>query len=155
MYNRYKDLNKFIIESEKLQIEEDYYVCLSKPEDYDIVAYLGEKAKELEIWKPLLIFLATHIYELDNAVQQRYEKWYHQIFTDDLAVIVIDKIDTIRLTYYGTIENTEYDVVFELKGIETDLEHPLSQAFGRFRIKRFGLKNLPLEEWKKWEEWDR
>ena len=146
MYNRYDDINKFITDIDKLEMDNEGTVCISKEEDYYIWVCLEDQMERFEELKPVIIKIAEHICELDNTVQRYYEKccenskrYYKERyntddFEDPLVIVYIDEPNIITLEYWGARENTQYLVMFE----EID---------DKFILKSFGsVEDIP-ENW--------
>ena len=91
------------------------------------------------VLKPFISFVAKSICELDNTVQ-KFDSQHNWIgpsaqFHYDIAVIFIDN-PYIILEYWGTEENTQFDVVFE-------------HDKGKFFLRSFGtIQDIP----ENWEE---
>lgn len=113
MYNRYGDIEKFITDPDKLQITNDSEVYISSEDNYDIVFDLQGHSEEFEQLKPFITFVARSVCELDNMAQ-KFDKLYsgNSQFNYIVAIIFIDN-PYIIFRYWGTEENTEFDVVFE------------------------------------------
>lgn len=146
MYNRYSDIDKFITDPDKLHIENGTEVSISSEENYNIVVDLQGHAEEFEQLKPWIVFVTKRICELDNTVQ-KFDRWYHKNDQQDQngqfpypyvpAVVLLDDPYVI-LEYWGTEENTEFDVVFEY-------------CAEMFTLKSFGtIRNIPSD----WEQTD-
>lgn len=135
MHNRYSDIGKFITDSSQLKLEGNSEVYISSEENYDIVVDLDEQSSKFEELKPFIVFIAKHVCELDN-IAQRYIRLNHpgSQFPYNLAIIYIDSHDTIRFDYWGTIENTQFSVVFKDEGNE-------------FKLKGFGLRDDIPDNW--------
>ena len=139
MYDRYADMEKFITDPDKLQIVNGSEVYISSEYDYDIAVDLQGHVEEFERLKPFIVFVAKSICELDNTVQ-KFDSQHNWIgpsaqFHYDIAVVFIDD-PYIILEYWGTEENTQFDVVFE-------------HDKGKFFLKSFGtIQDIP----ENWEE---
>ena len=73
-FNRYGDLSKFITDLDLLQATGDGGVYISNEDNYDIAVYLETCYASFDEVKPFIVFLATQICELDNAVQRFHRK---------------------------------------------------------------------------------
>ena len=73
-FNRYGDLSKFITDPDLLQATGDGGVYISNEDNYDIAVYLETCYASFDEVKPFIVFLATQICELDNAVQRFHRK---------------------------------------------------------------------------------
>lgn len=137
MYNRYGDIKKFITDANELKIVNGSEVYISSEENYDIVVDLDRRSDQFEKLKPFIAFAAENICRLDNIVQKFDRTSYHTTgFPYDLAAVSLDEPDIIRLTYWGTRENTVFDVVFEQKDSE-------------FILKSFGMQDDIPADWEK------
>lgn len=137
MYNRYGDIKKFITDANELKIVNGSEVYISSEENYDIVVDLDRRSDQFEKLKPFIVFAAENICRLDNIVQKFDRISYHTTgFPYDLAAVSLDEPDIIRLTYWGTRENTVFDVVFEQKDSE-------------FILKSFGMQDDIPADWEK------
>ncbi len=74
MYNRYKDISKFINDINQLCVADDGYVYISKEEDYDIAVDMEGCYASFDVVKPFIVLLTKHICELDNLVQRFNQK---------------------------------------------------------------------------------
>lgn len=138
MYNRYNDLKKFITDSSELKIVNNSEVYVSSEDNYDIVIDLDGQIDKFEKLKPFIIFITKHICELDNIAQRFSSLCHHndRKFSFELEIVYIDETDVVRLEYWGTSENTVFDVVFRYINNE-------------FVLEKFGmLDNIPYD----WEE---
>lgn len=125
MYNRYSDVTKFVTDPSKLQIANGSEVYISSEENFDIVVDLQNQAEKFEQLKPFIAFVAQSVCELDNTAQ-KFDKLHSGSgqFPYIVAIIFIDD-PYIIFRYWGTEENTEFDVVFE-------------HSEGKFTLKGFG-----------------
>lgn len=136
MYNRYDDIEKFITDPDKLQMTNGSEVYISCEEDFDIVVDLQGHTDEFEQLKPYIAFIAWNVCDLDN-IAQKFDKLHSGSgqFPYSVAVIFIDDPFVI-FEYWGTEENTQFDVVFE-------------HSEGKFMLKSFGtVLNISPD----WEE---
>lgn len=113
MYNRYADIDKFVTDPDKLQITNGSEVYISKEDDYDIVVDLQGHTEDFEQLKPFISFVAKNICELDN-IAQRFDSLHNKSgqFPYVVAIVFVDD-PYIIIEYWGTEENTQFDVVFE------------------------------------------
>lgn len=70
MYDRYKDISKFITDPDKLEIANDGYVYISGENDYDIAVDMEDCYGSFDEVKPYIAIIASHINELDNLAQR-------------------------------------------------------------------------------------
>ena len=90
----------------------------------------GEESKFEEL-KPYIIFVAKNLCKMD-CIAQKYSRDSEFAYRYEVAYICLNVKDIISLRYYGMIENTEFDVVFQYVN-------------GDFILKSFGMvKNIPL-----------
>ena len=139
MYDRYADMEKFITDPDKLQIVNGSEVYISSENDYDIAVDLQGRVEEFERLKPFIVFVAKSICELDNTVQKfdSRHSWNRPggQFQYQIAAVFVDD-PYIILEYWGTEENTQFDVVFE-------------HDKGKFLLRSFGtMQDIP----ENWEE---
>ena len=138
MYNRYNDLGKFITDISELKIKNGSEVSISSEKDYDIVIDLDDRVGEFEELIPFIAIVARSICELDNMAQSfdvLHLKGSWQ-FPYDLEIVYLDRPNIVRLEYWGTIENTVFDVCFEYKD-------------NKFVLKSFGLREDIPDDWDK------
>ncbi len=131
MYDRCADLAKFITEPQELRLVNGSEVYISREEDYNIVVDLAGREELLEQLKPSMIFVAQHLFELDNMAQ-KFDRLHggSRRFPYFVAIVYIDG-PYIILEYWGSEENTQFDVVFE-------------RQEGGFRLNSFGtILNIP------------
>ena len=136
MYNRYSDATKFVTDPSKLQIVNGSEVYISSEENYDIVVDLQGHTEEFERLKPFITLVAQSICDLDNTTQ-KFDNLHSKSsqFPYVVAIVFIDEPNVI-LEYWGTEENTQFDVVFEHND-------------GMFTLKSFGtILNIPPD----WEQ---
>ena len=70
----HRDISKFITDPDLLQAKGDGGVYISNEDNYDIAVYLETCYASFDEVKPFIVFLATQICELDNAVQRFHRK---------------------------------------------------------------------------------
>ena len=70
MYDRYGDISKFITDPDRLVMEHDKSVYISREEDYDIWVDMEACCEYFEKIKPFIVTVAKHICEMDNTVQR-------------------------------------------------------------------------------------
>lgn len=134
MYNRYADIEKFVTDPDELQITNGSEVYISSEDNYDIVVDLQGHTEDFEQLKPFISFVAKNICELDN-IAQKFDNLHSKSsqFPYVVAVVFVDNPYVI-LEYWGTEENTQFDVVFEFNK-------------GKFLLKSFGtIQSIP-EDW--------
>lgn len=136
MYNRYADIEKFVTDPDELQITNGSEVYISSEDNYDIVVDLQGHTEDFEQLKPFISFVAKNICELDN-IAQKFDNLHSKRsqFPYVVAVVFVDNPYVI-LEYWGTEENTQFDVVFEHNN-------------EKFLLKSFGtIQDIP----ENWEE---
>lgn len=138
MYDRYNDIDKFITDPDKFRVVNGSEVYISSEDNYNIVVDLQGHTEEFEQLKPFIVLVAKNICRLDNIVQkferQQNRNGSSSQFQYNIAVVFIDD-PYIILEYWGTEENTQFDVVFEY-----DKEKFLLKSFGT-------IQDIP-ENWK-------
>lgn len=116
MYDRYNDIDKFITDPDKFRVVNGSEVYISSEDNYNIVVDLQGHTEEFEQLKPFIVLVAKNICRLDNIVQkferQQNRNGSSSQFQYNIAVVFIDD-PYIILEYWGTEENTQFDVVFE------------------------------------------
>lgn len=112
MVNRYHDNQKLITDPEKLQLTDHSEVVISTEENYDIVVDLKGNTADFERLKPFIAFVAQSLCALDHTAQ-KFNGLYSRSsrFPYDVKIIFVDPPYVI-LEYWGTEENTQFDVVF-------------------------------------------
>ena len=136
MYNLYNDIEKFVIDPNKLQVVNGSEIYISSEENYNIVVDLQGHTDEFEQLKPFIITVVQNVCELDNTAQ-KFDKLQSGSphFPYVVSIIFID-YPYVIFEYWGTEENTQFDVVFEHND-------------GKFTLKSFGtISNIPSN----WEE---
>ncbi len=125
MYNRYNDIEKFVIDPNKLQVVNGSEIYISIEENYNIVVDLQGHTDEFEQLKPFIITVVQNVCELDNTAQ-KFDKLQSGSphFPYVVSIIFID-YPYVIFEYWGTEENTQFDVVFEYNE-------------GTFALKSFG-----------------
>ena len=139
MYDRYNDIDKFITDPDKFRVINGSEIYISSEDNYNIVVDLQGHTEEFEQLKPFIVLVAKNICRLDNIVQkferQQNRNGSSSQFQYNIAVVFIDD-PYIILEYWGTEENTQFDVVFE-------------HDKGKFFLKSFGtIQDIP----ENWEE---
>lgn len=138
---RYADETRLTLDANELKLTDGTLVRIYEEDKwYDEVCIdLKESAAKFEELKPYLIFIAKNLCKMDAIVQKYYSSLKKNTsFADgyEVAYLCLDEPDGIRLTYYGTHENTEFDVIFQHINDE-------------FILKSFGMvKNIP-PDWDK------
>ena len=102
-FNRYGDLSKFITDPDLLQVTGDECIYISNANDYDIAVDLETCYASFDEVKPFIAFLATQIYELDNAAQRFHRK--KRVKNSQLEVVFEYKENKFFLWTYGAIDN--------------------------------------------------
>ena len=117
----------------ELKLTEDAQVLIyygDKQYDEVTIDLEGEESKFDEL-KPYIIFVAKNLCKMD-CIAQKYSRDSEFAYRYEVAYIHLNVRDIISLRYYGMIENTEFDVVFQYVN-------------GDFILKSFGMvKNIPL-----------
>lgn len=136
---RYNDKNRLIADADELQLTNEAEVMIYREDKWqdEIVVDLEGQPDKFEELKPFIVFAAENLCKMDY-IAQKYEYNRDTGFADHFVVayICLDTPDRIKLTYYGTVENTEFDVVFQYIN-------------GGFILRSFGMiKNIP-PDWDK------
>lgn len=133
IHERYTDNSKLVMDINELKLTEDALVLIyygDKRYDEVTVDLEGEESRYEEL-KPYIIFVAKNLCKMD-CIAQKYSRDSEFAHRYEVAYIRLNVKDIISLRYYGMIENTEFDVVFQYVN-------------GDFILKSFGMvKNIPL-----------
>ena len=136
MYNRYNDIEKFVIAPNKLQVVNGSEIYISSEENYNIVVDLQGHTDEFEQLKPFIITVVQNVCELDNTAQKFDKLQSGSLYFPCVVSIIFIDYPYVIFEYWGTEENTQFDVVFE-------------HSEGKFTLKSFGtISNIPSN----WEE---
>ena len=125
MYNRYNDIEKFVIDPNKLQVVNGSEVYISSEENYNIVVDLQSHTDEFEQLKPFIITVVQNVCELDNTAQKFDKLQSGSLYFPCVVSIIFIDYPYVIFEYWGTEENTQFDVVFE-------------HSEGKFTLKSFG-----------------
>ncbi|MCI8409458.1 MAG: hypothetical protein HFJ09_09360 [Lachnospiraceae bacterium] len=137
IHNRYNNKSKLITNINEFQLTNETEVIIYREEQYydEIVVDLERQVDKFDELKPFIGFVAENLSKMD-CIAQKYDG--DDKFAENYAIahICLDAPDTIKLTYFGTFVNTEFDVVFQCLN-------------GELVLKSFGLtKNIP-SDWNK------
>ena len=131
---RYNDSNRLITDENELQLSDEAEVMVYREGKWDdeIVVYLDGQTDKFEELKPFIVFVAENLCKMDY-IAQKYDRDSKFVDHYTVAYIRLDMPDKIKLTYYGMVENTEFDVVFQYMD-------------GEFILKSFGMiKDIPYD----------
>lgn len=138
MYKRYADENNLITDVNELQLSDQSEVLIYREDEWydEIVVILSGQEDRFEELKPLISLAAKNLCEMDYMAQRYSALHGDNEFADGYVVsyICFPDSDLISLTYYGTNENTEFDVVFQYRN-------------DRFLLKSFGMNKDVKEDW--------
>ncbi len=172
MYNRFSDISKFILHSDRLKVVNNYEVYISNEEDHDIYVDIedynfkpteDEKLSQskldkysnnlnivpqaFDLLKPLIIDVARSICKLDNLVQE-YNKemdnsYDYSIYGDD---------DFHYELPYVLLKKPSL-VILNYVGcrINTEFHVIFEYEHNAFYFKSFGLNKTLLEKWQNFE----
>lgn len=118
LLKRYHDKKNLITDVNALQLSNTAEVLIYHEDAWypEVTVDLGgskEKFQELKSW---IVFVANHLCEMDYTAQKYSALRDNNCgFADGyvVAYISLREPDLISLTYYGTCENTEFDVIFQ------------------------------------------
>ncbi|MDE7424768.1 MAG: hypothetical protein K2N51_13945 [Lachnospiraceae bacterium] len=132
IHKRYNNKSKLITDTNKLQLTNETEVIIYREEQYydEVVVDLEGQVDKFDELKPLIGFVAENLCKMD-CIAQKYDG--DDKFAENYAIayVCLESPNTIKLTYFGTFVNTEFDVVFQY--IKEDLV-----------LKSFGtMKNIP------------
>ena len=130
IFKRYNDKNSLITDANELQLSATSEVVIYREDEWygDVLFDLEGKKERFKELKPLILFIAENLCELD-CIAQKYSALHEDDnFADGyvVAYVCFREPDLISLTYYGTYENTEFDVVFQYRN-------------NKFILKSFGM----------------
>ena len=113
-HKRYNDEKRLITDRNQLQLTNGTEVVIYREDAFheDIVVELEGQADQFEELKPLIAFAAANLCEMD-CVAQEYDGDGQFAERYEAAYVCLDAPDRVRITYFGTCENTEFDVVFQ------------------------------------------
>lgn len=173
MYDRYKDISKFITDPDKLEIADDGYVYISGENDYDIAVNMNCYGSFDEV-KPYIALIAEHINELDNLVQrfdhrkrvkkngysegripsssgiERYD--YNKCMEDDPDPRMQRFPFELAVIYIEKPNFVTFDYWCTDFNSEIDVEFELKN--GKFFMRRFGMFDLIPDDWDN-DVWDK
>lgn len=137
IHKRYNDKSKMITDINKLQITNETEVIIYDGDKFynEVVVSLKGQVDKFDELKPFIGFVAENLSKMD-CIAQKYDG--HDKFDENYAIayVCLNAPDIIKLTYFGMIMNTEFDVVFQCLN-------------GELVLKSFGtVKNIP-------SNWDR
>lgn len=132
---RYNNDLQLIVDANSLKLTDKTQVVIYREGKWDdeIAIDLEDQAEKFEELKPYLLFISQNLCKMDIIVQKYSALHDSNKFADGyvVAYILLDMPDGIIVGYYGTKENTEFDVVFE---------HVNNELI----LKSFGMqKNIP------------
>lgn len=137
IHKRYNNKSKLITNINEFQLTNETEVIIYLEEQYydEVVVDLEGQTDKFDELKPLIGFVAENLCKMD-CIAQKYDG--DDKFAENYAIayVCLDSPNTIKLTYFGTFVNTEFDVVFQYIN-------------GELILKSFGtMKNIP-------SDWDR
>ncbi len=140
---RYTDPEKLISNIDELELTDAGEVLIYRGDQWygEVTVNLEGKEEKFEELKPMIADAAKHLWEMD-LIAQRYDALYGDgrfAFSYEAVYICLCPFDEMSVRYYGMLENTEFDVVFQCDG-------------DKLLLKRIGMrKNIPLN-WDKNQE---
>lgn len=114
IHERYNNKSQLITDPNSLQLTSGTEVVIYREDQWhdEVFVDLEEQAGQVEELKPLIVFVAENLCKMD-CIAQKYSKDNKFAFGYVVAYVCIDMPDRVTLTYFGTLENTEFDVVFQ------------------------------------------
>lgn len=118
LLKRYHDKKNLIMDENALQLSNTAEVLIYRGDAWytEVTVDLKGREEKFQELKPWIVFVANHLCEMDY-IAQRYSALRDNNcgFADGyvVAYISLREPDLICLTYYGVVENTEFDVVFQ------------------------------------------
>lgn len=137
IHKRYNNKSKLITDINKLQRTNETEVIIYDGDKFynEVVVNLNGQVDKFDELKPFIGFVAENLSKMD-CIAQKYDGDDKFAENYEIAYICLNAPDIIKLTYFGTFVNTEFDVVFQCLN-------------GELALKSFGtVKNIPLD-------WDR
>lgn len=134
IYKRYNDESKLITNTDEFQLINETEVLIYREDQWygEVIVDLGSQADKFDELKPFIRLVAENLCKMD-CIAQKYNGDNKFAENYAIAYICLDVPDTIKLTYFGTFVNTEFDVVFQYTN-------------GKLILKSFGtVKNIPLD----------
>ena len=138
VHKRYDDKSRLIADMDEYKLTDGAEVIVYREDQWheDVAVILRGQEGAFEELKPLIAFTALHLCEMD-FMAQKYSGLYGGDGKFDehfeAAYIRLVPPEEIRLTYFGAVENTEFDVVFWYGG-------------DGLLLKSFGMeKNIPAD----------
>lgn len=117
IYQRYKDSGKLITDVHELELIQNAQVLIYREDQWydEVFVDLEGRAERFEKLKPHIVFVAENLSKMDTIAQKYSELHGNRSFADsfEVAYILLDAPDRIRLGYYGMRENTEFEVIFQ------------------------------------------
>ena len=117
LQRRYNDKKNLITDRSELQLSSTEEVLIYREDEWhdEIVVDLEGRKEKFEELKPLIVFVAENLCEMDYIAQKYSALCGDHEFVDGyvVAYVCLRDPDLISLTYYGTCENTQFDVVFQ------------------------------------------
>lgn len=117
IYQRYKDSGKLITDVHELELTQNAQVLIYREDQWydEVFVDLEGRAERFEKLKPHIVFVAENLSKMDAIAQKYSELHGNRSFADgfEVAYILLDAPDRIRLGYYGMRENTEFEVIFQ------------------------------------------
>lgn len=137
---RYTDKTRLIADANELKLTDRTLIQIYQEDKWydEVYIDLEKQAVNFEELKSYIIFIARNLCEIDAIVQKYLLLHGNAAFADDcqIAYLYFDEPDKIRITYYGTHINTEFDVLFQ-------------HINDKFILKSCGMvKNIP-SDWDK------
>lgn len=113
VYKRYNDDKRLITDKDKLQLTNETEVIIYREDAFheDVVVDLQGQEGRFEELKAQILYAAANLCQMD-CIAQEYDTDAQFADHYEVAYIRLDAPDTIRMTYFGVCENTEFDVVF-------------------------------------------
>lgn len=139
--SRYADRSKIITDEKKLQLTDETQVMIFRGDEIysEVVVDLEERAAEFEKLKSLIVFIAGSLDEMDR-IAQKYAEDSHFTEHYEAVIVYLDGHDRLRLEYWGMIENTVFDVIFQYNIEETE---------NGLILKAFGMQKDIPPDWDK------
>lgn len=142
IHKRYTDILKLVTDIDELKLIQGTQVLIYRGDKWydEVTVDLEGQKEQFEKLRPYIVSITKNLCEMDS-IAQKYSRDSKFAFNYQIACIHLSAPDIISMRYFGMIENTEFDVVFQ-------------HINGNFILKSFGMVNNIPPDWdKKW--WER
>ncbi len=126
LHERYTDISKLITNMDELQLTNGNEVIVYHEDKWytEVVVCLESQIEKFNELKAFIAFVAQNLSKMDIIVQE-YSEDNAFAYHFQIGYLYLDMPNRIRLEYWGMVENTEFEVVFEY----TDGEFVLKKGY--------------------------